>query len=238
MVITKDKIISLRSFIDGKDTTQVYSSISLLCKLMTVSVFRPTMYQRNLSRILIGLMVVVNEQGSGSNSASLFADAQLREICFGASFEKADIVVELRLASRGLSWIRKQAANLLGDIIQSRGGLDAVFRAYLAGDLPASLMPSFLRGNLSEIDTSFFVVGEEGGDLSNTTFLVKVARLVTAIPEGTEQPNYLRNICSQLLDILKAHLSSQKQVTVLLSPRFIHIMSVAWDPVKCHICPS
>ena len=156
LLLTKESMILLsKTCNSGEDLNQIMCYLRCIHSLVSSPLFSTNMLPRNLRRLLVALLVLAKSDIALSercklrlvlnshdmnhsttmcdlNEVSILAKDLLESICF-QSDDKSFVISELRVASRGPSWMRCAASELFSRIILSDNGFESVLRAYLQG---------------------------------------------------------------------------------------------------------
>ena len=140
----------------GFNLNQTMRYVRCIYSLVSNPLFLANMLPRNLRRLLVALLLLTKydeilserrkrrmalDEGDiihdypDRNIDEVIVEAKslLEVICF-QSDNKTFVVSELRVATRGPSWMRAAASEIFSRIILSDGGFECVLRAYLEGD--------------------------------------------------------------------------------------------------------
>ena len=158
LLVTKESMAHLsKKCSAGFDLNQTMRYVRCIYSLVSNPLFLTNMLPRNLRRLLVALLLMTKydeilterrKRHMGPEEIDLsygHTDRNIDEIIVAArslldiicfqSDNKTFVVSELRLATRGPSWMRTAASEIFSKIILSDGGFECVLRAYLEGDL-------------------------------------------------------------------------------------------------------
>ena len=231
--------------------TMAWSYARCMHIVLKNNTFAAHMLPRNLRRLLVSLLVLsktVLEQSamysnsSFDNSVLATSDSReatadmvpelaynlLRELC-DTSVGKPLVVSELRIATRGPSWMKTAASALLTHILLSPpDGLEAVLKAHLDGE---SYSCYHVHIEIVFIGCSIVLLvynysGITDGPVS-AVLQMKVAKMVTCAPSGMVKEEYLQRLSSQVIELLHFALEIDDKVIDLpfvLACLWIHIL--------------
>ena len=158
LLVTKESMAHLsKKCSAGFDLNQTMRYVRCIYSLVSNPLFLTNMLPRNLRRLLVALLLMtkydeilterrkrhmapeeidISYGHTDRNIDEIIVAARslLDIICF-QSDNKTFVVSELRVATRGPSWMRTAASEIFSKIILSDGGFECVLRAYLEGDL-------------------------------------------------------------------------------------------------------
>ena len=158
LLVTKESMAHLsKKCSAGFDLNQTMRYVRCIYSLVSNPLFLTNMLPRNLRRLLVALLLMTKydeilterrkrhmapeeiDLSCGHTDRNIdeiivAARSLLDIICF-QSDNKTFVVSELRVATRGPSWMRTAASEIFSKIILSDGGFECVLRAYLEGDL-------------------------------------------------------------------------------------------------------
>ena len=158
LLVTKESMTHLsKKCSAGFDLNQTMRYVRCIYSLVSNPLFLTNMLPRNLRRLLVALLLMTKydeilterrkrhmapeeiDLSCGHTDRNIdeiivAARSLLDIICF-QSDNKTFVVSELRVATRGPSWMRTAASEIFSKIILSDGGFECVLRAYLEGDL-------------------------------------------------------------------------------------------------------
>ena len=158
LLVTKESMAHLsKKCSAGFDLNQTMRYVRCIYSLVSNPLFLTNMLPRNLRRLLVALLLMTKydeilterrkrhmapeeiDLSYGHTDRNIdeiivAARSLLDIICF-QSDNKTFVVSELRVATRGPSWMRTAASEIFSKIILSDGGFECVLRAYLEGDL-------------------------------------------------------------------------------------------------------
>ena len=158
LLVTKESMTHLsKKCSAGFDLNQTMRYVRCIYSLVSNPLFLTNMLPRNLRRLLVALLLMTKydeilterrkrhmapeeiDLSYGHTDRNIdeiivAARSLLDIICF-QSDNKTFVVSELRVATRGPSWMRTAASEIFSKIILSDGGFECVLRAYLEGDL-------------------------------------------------------------------------------------------------------
>lgn len=158
LLVTKESMAHLsKKCSAGFDLNQTMRYVRCIYSLVSNPLFLTNMLPRNLRRLLVALLLMTKydeilterrKRHVGPEKIDLsygHTDRNIDEIIVAArslldiicfqSDNKTFVVSELRVATRGPSWMRTAASEIFSKIILSDGGFECVLRAYLEGDL-------------------------------------------------------------------------------------------------------
>ena len=158
LLVTKESMAHLsKKCSAGFDLNQTMRYVRCIYSLVSNPLFLTNMLPRNLRRLLVALLLMTKydeilterrKRHMGPEEIDLsygHTDRNIDEIIVAArslldiicfqSDNKTFVVSELRVATRGPSWMRTAASEIFSKIILSDGGFECVLRAYLEGDL-------------------------------------------------------------------------------------------------------
>ena len=158
LLVTKESMTHLsKKCSAGFDLNQTMRYVRCIYSLVSNPLFLTNMLPRNLRRLLVALLLMTKydeilterrKRHMGPEEIDLsygHTDRNIDEIIVAArslldiicfqSDNKTFVVSELRVATRGPSWMRTAASEIFSKIILSDGGFECVLRAYLEGDL-------------------------------------------------------------------------------------------------------
>ena len=108
---------------------EILSYVITIHRVCQVSTFTTMMLERNMSRILVCLLLLCEQKES--EGAKKGAEVLLEEIMTVKN--KLVLVKGLRSLLRGSITLRKRAVGMLTALLLEEGGLDAVLQAHLEG---------------------------------------------------------------------------------------------------------
>lgn len=144
MVIPPEALVEL----DGKPLLPVNSMVNfvsrvdlfqhLICNDMIASMVLP----RNFGRLLLACYVFL-EKASKNEAITTRYQALLNELVATDKY-KTMLVSKLRSFTSGPVWLRKMASETLRQVVESSGGVQAVFSGYLDGGLSHNVFLMFV----------------------------------------------------------------------------------------------
>ena len=181
-IYPKTLSIPMEDFVDMRDALSkeaksgyqnIFLCIKCLYSIVLSKAFKGWLLQRNLKRIILSLLCMINDDSNGQTAETVVAaKGLLDDLAYDKEINHL-VVSELRWAAQGSNTIKLAASRVMTAILQSENGLYAVLLGYLQG---VTDDPNYMK------------------------VLLGVAKLVGSVPSSSSKLDYFNIICPQLID--------------------------------------